>query len=89
MSKIRVIFRKHFDSDGCGDDYPTDFFRPPSGTLQDMTFVEMRPPTSDNEYGEEEWEYEVEPDDEGAVCAALDRCETVASYYDPELPELA
>ena len=80
MATIRVIFRKHFNQSGEGDDYPTDFFNP-SVELADMTFIEMRPPIS-GEYGQEEWEYETS--NPAAIETDLNRCETCIRYWHVE-----
>lgn len=41
-----VRFTKHFDGNGNGDDYPTDFLHVPDGIIEDMTFQEMIPPVT-------------------------------------------
>jgi hypothetical protein len=84
---FRVIFKKHFDVDGLGDDYPTDFLHVRDGVLDDMTFIEMRGQAKSAERdedggatGEEEWQYSVVPGCSSVFERALDACETVISY---------
>lgn len=78
-TKYSVTFRKEFNESGEGIDYPTDFFRVPDGVIEDMAFIEMRPPAN-SEYGEEEWQYEVDTDRVSEFESAADRCETAVRY---------
>jgi hypothetical protein len=91
--KLRAVFKKHFNKDGEGDDFPTDFFHPPAGAIDDMILIEVRPPTMsppeghdvDEFWDEPEWaygeeEFEIETDYPDAIEFALRNCSTCISY---------
>ena len=85
MKTYEVKFKKMFDAEGNGTDYPTDSLQTRIDCSPD--FQEMIPPAVLPGQGTEIWKYQVEDADADYFEQCLDRASDVASYR--ELHEVA
>ena len=81
MKYFNVTFRKHFNAEGEGNDYPTDnLIVLHNVDIEDPLFVEMIPPADGGEWGTETWNFSVEDEHASYFQALLQDCETVTAF---------
>lgn len=78
MKTYEVKFKKMFDAEGSGTDYPTDSLQTRIECSPD--FQEMIAPAVCPGEGVEIWKYEVENEDSDYFESCLDRASDVISY---------